>query len=441
MNTSNAPTKSAGEDVIRNFPEDWYDIRKLDKPLDWEAFLQSDILETERSNQHIFSVTSRTSATISVIASILLIVHILRSHQRLSTTIHRLVLGLSIGDILYSSGSILGPVMIPQKDLDYWVQDAQGNVGTCTFQGFIITVGLLMSAYYNCSICFYFQSIIKYNKSSAYIKNKQEPWLHAIPIIVSLGNGFIVMAVKGYNAWGQVCLPVRHLPPHCTGYDVGHVVEGFSIPCGRGHMLYESLVYQLLFFVIFFSVPIIIVTTMVSMYLTVRKIERNAQRYGVKTLRVNVQRRRNEESGVVRQAPWRRRSKGKKRRLSRKRAVLQMAGGFTSAWCSVWIPLFLTRLPQTRSFEILVIGNILGPLQGLFNFIVFMSPKVRGAKKPSRGQRELNWCEAIIKAYMLRGERGERSQMLRSSGQGSRNSSGAFSFIRLFPSLTKQSSS
>ena len=85
------------------FPDAWNDLWKLEEPLDWDAFLDSELLMKERSNLETSAVIFRTTASISVIASALLIVHVLRSHQGLSTTYHRLMFGLSISDILYSS--------------------------------------------------------------------------------------------------------------------------------------------------------------------------------------------------------------------------------------------------------------------------------------------------------------------------------------------------
>jgi hypothetical protein len=58
------------------------------------------------------------------------------------------------------------------------------------------------------------------------------------------------------------------------------------------------------------------------------------------------------------------------------------------------------------------------PLQGLFNFLVFMSPKVRNAKRPRRGEN-LTWRQAFIKAYMSRGERRKTGRNL-SSGNSTR---------------------
>ena len=43
------------------------------------------------------------------------------------------------------------------------------------------------------------------------------------------------------------------------------------------------------------------------------------------------------------------------------------------------------------------------PLQGLYNLIVYMSPKVRHARNTKRGK--LPWRQAIVKAWMSRGEK------------------------------------
>ncbi len=445
------------------FPNNWNDLWKLEEPLDWEAFLsKSDLLRKERSNANTYAIIQRTSGSISIIASTLLIVHVLRSHQGLSTTYHRLMFGLSIADIVYSSALVLSSLMVP-KELAYMIPGAQGNVRTCTAQGFFAGAGLAISTYYNCSICFYYLAIIKYNKSDAYIAKKLEPWFHGIPIISAMQVVFLTLAIEGFNTWGNTCFLVPHDPPHCIGYEDGKIIEGFSIPCGRGNGFYKSIMFRLLTVASQGPPPIIIVTTMVMMYRTVIKIERKAARYGVSALRLKNREERvergennlnedatpppsiiekiqhfiscrlgslwhflicrnnnysgcdaNDHVGVVRSTGGMAgsSSKASKRAASRKRAILQMASGYVAAWALVWLPGFLVYYFQR--FETWIFFSFFCSLQGFFNFIVFMSPKVRAAKKPSkrrtRGRRkeeqgELSWYKAISTSYMSRGER------------------------------------
>ncbi len=355
------------------------------------------------------------------------------------------------------------------KEMDYIVPGAQGNVDTCTAQGFFMLVGAILSTYYNCSICCYYLAIIKYNRSDAYIAKKLERWLHVIPITVALLYGFLGVIVEGYNTFDSTCFAVTHnlSAPHCIGVKDGDTVEGFSIPCGRGDAFYDnSIMFPILFLAMISPPPVIIITTMMMMYRTVLKIERNAARYGIKTLRLNVGLEReqhgadsnddmnedapnisqkiqdciscfchslrhlltcrnninhnenhNAEADVKRcwmrmtaRPPARRRSI-RSTRVSRKKAVLQMASGYVAAWGLMGLPFLVFNF--FPSFETGIILNLFNPLLGLFNFIVFMSPKVRAARKMKhrrRGQHQtttgnVSWSEAAFDAYMSRGER------------------------------------
>ena len=66
------------------------------------------------------------SAIVSVVSSVSLIRMITTSKQRLSTTYHRILLGMSIGDILFSLVVATFQVMSP-SDMNYFVWNAQGN--------------------------------------------------------------------------------------------------------------------------------------------------------------------------------------------------------------------------------------------------------------------------------------------------------------------------
>ncbi len=123
----------------------------------------------------------------------------------------------------------------------------------------------------------------------------------------------------------------------------------------------------------------------------------------------------------------RRRRRLKKKRSTRrsavvvaqKRSILAMAIGYAGAWLVIFIP-FLVGVESGLSYEKLLIGASLTPLQGFMNFVVFMSPKVRNAKNPprKRGEKrglpprrggksrvELTWLQACFEAYLSRGKK------------------------------------
>jgi hypothetical protein len=436
MNTINTTANTT------TFPDSWGDLYKLDQPLDFEAFLNSDLLATRRNEIKTLGIMFNITGSVSTIASMCLVVHILRSHHGLSTTYHRLVFGLCIGDILSSFAQALGSAMVP-KEMNYLIPGAQGNTATCTAQGSLVGVGVGVAASYNCCICLYYLAIIRYNKKDEYIRNKLEPWFHGISIIIPLVVGFIFMAMKSFNLCEAVCYLRQNDPPHCIGYESGDMPKGFSIPCGRGDGGENPILYPVTSIVGFGSVlivtPTVIGATMLLMYRSVSKIEQRMQNYGVKSLRLNAQsvrvvrnrgentetnnrtRGADDQHGVMRrvkrlcmcvymippclrsrddQPPI---SRLNSRATSQKRAILHMAAGYAFAWALVQIPFMIVYFVNP-SRAILILHACLTPLQGLFNFLVFMSPKVRSAKCSRIGEN-LTWRQAFIKAYMSRGER------------------------------------
>jgi hypothetical protein len=440
MNTNNTTANTS------TFPDSWDDLWKLDQPLlfDFEAFLTSDLIAARRNQISTIGVIRHTTGSVSTIASTCLVLHILRSHRGLSTTYHRLVFGLSIADIMSSFTNALGSTMAP-KEMNYFIPGAQGNMMTCTANGFLVAVGIIAANLYNCSICLYYLAIIRYNKKDEYIRNKLEPWFHGISIIIPLVVGFIFMAMKGYNAYGSACFLRQNDPPHCIGgYESGETPEGFSIPCGRGDGGENPTLYLVTAMVGFGSTlivtPTVIVGTMLLMYRSVSKIEQRMQNYGVNALRLNARsgggnRGENAETnsaatdqGIMSrvkrsvlvcmiprcclhrddQPPTSRSN----RATSQKRAILHMAAGYALAWTFVFLP-FMVPFFLRQSYELNILAACLTPLQGLFNFLVFMSPKVRSAKQPRKGEN-LTWRQAFIKAYMSRGERRRMGRNLNS---------------------------
>jgi hypothetical protein len=97
-----------------------------------------------------------------------------------------------------------------------------------------------------------------------------------------------------------------------------------------------------------------------------------------------------------------------------------MAAGYALAWAFVFIPFMISfffinsNATKTLNACLEILHACLGPLQGLFNFLVYMSPKVRNAKRPIRGRENLSWRQAFIKAFMSRGERRKTGRNLSS---------------------------
>ena len=333
--------------------------------------------------------------------------------------------------------------MVP-KELKYYSPFANGNVATCSFQGFLNLVGSNCVAVYNSSICFYYLAIVKYNKKDAYIKTKLEPWFHAVAGVVPMAIGISLLFLKAYNSAGPVCGPYPYNPPHCSGYEKGDTREGFTIPCGRGDWTremqgYSDVVKGILWlcaagFPILLT-PFVIIITNFMMYRSLLKVEKKIQRYGAKSLYLisqrgapkkntyeenngkngnsyalnnasNDNRGTNEERFGRSLIPWGR-AKNKKalsksnRAKTQKRSIVYMAFSYALAWAFTWLPFFINHLLGNNTARI--VSSIITPLQGLFNLIVYMSPKVRNTKSSKRAK--LTWRQAMLKAWKSKGEK------------------------------------
>jgi hypothetical protein len=394
----------------------------------FDGFLKSDQIVTLRNEMKIVGIARCISGSISSISSICLACIIIRSRDGLSTVFHRLLFGVCISDIMSSFAAALSNFVVP-KDLDYFVWEARGNTASCEASAFLYMVGSSISTLYTASLCIYFYAIVKCNKSEVYIRKKIEPWLHGISLTYSLCVGVTLLAKEALNAHGSHCAGYAHYPPHCIGYEEGTVVDGYEVPCGRGGSGALSLGLSLMCPPIFVT-PIVIVATMAIMYQKVLKLEKRMQKYGIGALRLKKIKLTADQEAIetnpgifgtiksfcncfrnnsqgTKQTPSK--SKSNCGTSSQSRAILNQAFAYTVAWVASWILVLVMTFMQLGEetidetpFVVVLLVSITNPLQGFFNFLVFLCPKVRRAKKLARG--ELSWCQATVKILMSRGE-------------------------------------
>ena len=83
---------------------------------------------------------------------------------------------------------------------------------------------------------------------------------------------------------------------------------------------------------------------------------------------------------------------------SQKRGVVYMATYYCIAWALTFVPYIIFRIYPEKSSMITV--GFLNGLQGLYNFIVYLFPKVRNAKVIGG----ITWSQAFKKAWTSRGD-------------------------------------
>ena len=436
-----------------SIPDTWDELQRMMCPIDLDALKISSLLQERRKEVLRFGALRSTTGALSLISSAAIIWHILRSNNSLSTTYHRLVFGLCVGDILSSLAHFASTSTIP-SEMNYFIPYAVGNKTTCDAQGFFLLLGVGITAMYNSSICIYYLAIIKYSKKEEYIRTTLEPWFHGISTIAPITFAIIVLVNEAFNAADSMCFFWPNRPPHCNGYNDTEIPKGFKIPCGRGDLTdkwYGSLLGVGGHMLLIATTPAVIVITMMIMYRSILKIELKLQRYGVGALRLRAQRfsrfnnrpimlrkcgttscssssgiheNENEHSFIRRKLAsiydfsttcFHRNSMSRSNNIAfQKRAVLHMAIGYGVAWFFTFAPYILYYFSKT---EIPLVLPIFTPLQGLYNLIVYMSPKVRSAHISRI--RKVSWREAIVKAWLSKGEerkgRGFRPRNIQSS--------------------------
>jgi len=193
---------------------------------------------------------------------------ILRSPQKLTTPFRRIIFGLSIGDILQSLSSVIGPMAAaPSEDNPpLW---GIGNQASCDAQGFMIMVGGVAVASYTLLLCIFYLHVVKYNMSDQDFSKKIEPKLQAAAIIYSFSASTFYLVNGDYNNVpdGNMCF-VANKPHGCH--------RNPDIECERGENATDHLLY--LTFIPIICVCMGIMYALSSLYRTVKAQEMRLQR-------------------------------------------------------------------------------------------------------------------------------------------------------------------
>jgi len=151
----------------------------------------------------IATCIGRATAAFSILGSSSIIYMIISDRKRkFNRSFHRLMLLMSIFDVLQSTAMIIANAAIP-KESDFY--GAKGNNRTCATQGFFIVLGLAVPLY-NACLNIYYVLTIRYSISSDRFAIF-EPALHAIAILVPLSMAIIFTARGDMLPGASACFP------------------------------------------------------------------------------------------------------------------------------------------------------------------------------------------------------------------------------------------
>jgi len=324
------------------------------------------------SNGIILMVTG----PISIVSSAMIICMILRSHAKLSICYHRLMFGMSITDIILSSGLSFSSLPAPIGTPGEW--KTLGTRSTCNAQGFFIMFGMIAAPTYFLSLQIYYFCMIKYQTSTQTVRKNVEPYLHIAPILVGLIAAIVPLVTNSINPGSRGYCWAQDFPLHCTNQD---------IECIRGETAATQRV--LLLFLPFLANVITVGIMMWKIYAAVREQDRkNASHNFQSSIRRSPRNNRAQEdnppvarrrTSLIMSEEELRNTQYEKSRKARKR-VLQYFIAYFLTYFSLVMDLILHNVESTDNLcEILIM--IFYPLGGFFNLIVFVIPAVHKVRE------------------------------------------------------------
>lgn len=324
------------------------------------------------------------SGSLSLLGSLTIIYVLMNSKSRLDTCHRRLVFGMSLADVI--SSSIFALCLVPRP-----------TQLACSIQGFLLHIGVSTTPMYNASLCIYYVASVFFEKNEVWIRKKLEPFLHLIPILLNLCAAIFLVTSGTINEAGPVCW-VASKPLDC--------LEDPNVECERGikaaQYRYIFIGYQT--FINFF----VIVVSMIMLCCKVAKQERKMSETNVVGRFSDTTTMEDDEempSGQIRMSVTADAYRNPTRTRSQKRKVVKQASVYVAAY---FLPFLFPSVHYIyksfagrRSFALWITMSFFLPLQGLFNAMVFLRPRIAALRQKHEDVSSLKLFLATIKVIDL----------------------------------------
>ena len=290
--------------------------------------------------------TPLVPGTVSILGASAILYNILSDPDRRFTTPYfRIMVSLSAADIPYAVAKMFSTFPAPKNSPGLYF--ASGNQATCNLQGFFLHLGMIQPLYV-ASLSIYYLMVIKYSKSDKYLSKNLEPWMHAISLGYPLIGAIVALSMEYFNYSPNQCW-IQSYPLKCEGDT-----------CIRGKHAY-LLGWILAGGVICFTV-IVVSFCMIQVVLFVRR-------------RLVV---------VQRKFTFANRTISNCRNLEKQyKAATRQALLYVGTFLLVWFFGFLFRVSKKtrRNVYLLLPAQVLNPLQGFFNFLIYIWPRYVKSKE------------------------------------------------------------
>mmetsp|Transcript_4846 Transcript_4846/g.7159 ORF Transcript_4846/g.7159 Transcript_4846/m.7159 type:complete len:508 (-) Transcript_4846:147-1670(-) len=176
------------------------------------------------------AVLGTIGGVISAIFSVITVVIIFRSRLKLASIYHRIMLMMSLMDIMNDLAISLTTLPMPRDRIYPYPGISIGTAVTCDIQGFAHVAGTGGSFFYSCGLSLFYLCLIQFRMSDRNIKRFIEPLIHLFGFVLPLTNASIFWYLKlmnpaPYESW----CTVANYPYRCKEYDI-ECVRGSTAP-------------------------------------------------------------------------------------------------------------------------------------------------------------------------------------------------------------------
>jgi hypothetical protein len=194
-----------------------------------DDFLSSQISDLSDGQEIALSLLSIFSGTLSILGSSTIVYKVIKNRTK-TTPYDRIMFGLSSCDIVASFSYASAPFLAPEETSQrVW---AKGNDATCTFSGFL-TQFAFSSIWYNCMLSFYYLLTVRFGVKRGVFAERYEFWIHLFTIFYFLGTASAGAAIGLYseiqinqgcwvNAYPEGCEPLGN----CISQYIGWAIAG-----------------------------------------------------------------------------------------------------------------------------------------------------------------------------------------------------------------------
>merc|ERR1719491_170438 len=291
----------------------------------------------------LLSLIPHFTGSLSVIGSSAIIYMVLSDREKkLLIPKHRLMLAMSVYDVIQSLALAMSTLPFPKEYSDVYSYGAIGNMTTCKIQYFFVTLGLAVPMY-NASLCLFYYLTIRHRWRQKHFATKIEPFLHIGACLIPL------VAAIGPVAMDNVSPTSRYCTVSTSSY------SAVAFTCIS---IYVAAIPALSF--------LICVYTMASISIFVHLQWKKMLKYTYN-------------------------ARQEQRQRSEKWKTIQQAMLYTAAFALTF--LFPCILVTWNAFALEILSNMFYPLQGFWNFFLYIRPGVIKIKKikPDKCFCEIIW--------------------------------------------------